>query len=336
MATNPHTILAGDIGGTKTVLALFQQTEDGIEVVREERASSQGTPHFDDILEPFLREAGRPPLRGACFAVAGPVVDGVCETTNLPWRLDEGELASTIRAPRVKLLNDLEGTAYGMLHLPKEDLVQLNVGRRPRRRGNIAVIAAGTGLGEAYLYWDGGRHRPIATEGGHSDFAPRTDLEVDLLFHLRKKLGGRVSYERVLSGPGVYEIYEFLRDTGREKEPAWLAEKIVAGDPSATVSREAATSGESICVATMDFFCELYGAEAGNMALRALTYGGVFVGGGIAPKNLSFLQNGSFMRGFTDKGRFSEMMASMDVWISTNPRAALLGAAYFADEILAD
>lgn len=329
-------ILAGDIGGTKTVLALFDPTDDGIELVVETEHPSRGTPDFDDILEPFLSKAGRPPLRGACFAVAGPVIDGVCETTNLPWRLDEGALASTIRAPRVKLLNDLEGTAYGMLHLPRSDLVQLNEGRRPRRRGNIAVIAAGTGLGEAYLYWDGGRHRPIATEGGHSDFAPRTDEEVDLLFHLRKKLGGRVSYERVLSGPGVFEIYEFLRDTGRESEPDWLGEKIRAGDPSAVVSREAAESGESICVATMNLFCELYGAEAGNMALRALTYGGVFVGGGIAPKNLTFLQNGSFMRGFTDKGRFSEMMEGMDVWVSTNPRAALLGAAYFADEILAD
>lgn len=329
-------ILAGDIGGTKTVLAIFEQTDEGVEIVREEKASSRSAAHFDEILEPFLEKAGRPALRGACFAVAGPVVDGVCETTNLPWVLDEGALASTIRAPRVKLLNDLEGTAYGMLHLPPSDLIQLNEGRRPRRRGNIAVIAAGTGLGEAYLYWDGGRHRPIATEGGHSDFAPRTDQEVDLLFHLRKKLGGRVSYERVLSGPGVFEIYQFLRDTGQETEPQWLAEKIAAGDPSATISHEAATSGETICASTMNLFCELYGAEAGNMALRALTYGGVFVGGGIAPKNLSFLRNGSFMRGFTDKGRFRDLMEGIDVWISTNARAALLGAAYFADEILAD
>ncbi len=328
-------ILAGDIGGTKTVLALFEQTDDGLEVVREERASSQETPAFDDFLEPFLADAGRPSLRGACFAVAGPVVDGVCETTNLPWRLDEGELASTLRAPRVKLLNDLEGTAYGMLHLPKSDLIELNQGHRPRRRGNIAVIAAGTGLGEAYLYWDGGRHRPIATEGGHSDFAPRTDEEVDLLFYLRRKLGGRVSCERVLSGPGVYEIYGFLRDTGRHEEPAWLREKLAEGDPSAVVSQEAAGSGEPICSATMNLFSELYGAEAGNMALRALTYGGVFIGGGIAPKNLDVLRNGSFLRGFCDKGRFSDMMLGMDVWIATNPRAALLGAAYFADEILA-
>jgi len=263
------------------------------------------------------------------------VIDGTCETTNLPWILNEGELAGMIGAPRVKLLNDLEGTAYGMLHLPKSDLVVLNEGRRPRRRGNIAVIAAGTGLGEAYLYWDGGRHRPIATEGGHSDFAPRTDEEVELLRHLRQKLGGRVSYERVLSGPGLYEIYQFLRETGRQQEPSRLAERIAAGDPSATISQVAAESGEPICLATMNLFCELYGAEAGNMALRALTYGGIYVGGGIAPKNLAFLGNGSFMRGFTDKGRFSDLMRTLDVCVSTNPRAALLGAAYFADEVLA-
>ena len=329
-------ILAGDIGGTKTVLALYRETDEGVEVVHEERASSQGPASFDAILEPFLDGVGRPALRGACFAVAGPVVDGVCETTNLPWRLDEGQLASTVRAPRVKLLNDLEGTAYGMLHLPKEDVVSLNEGRRPRRRGNVAVIAAGTGLGEAYLYWDGGRHRPIATEGGHSDFAPRNDEEVDLLLHLRQKLGGRVSCERVLSGPGVYEIYQFLRDTGRQSEPKWLAEKLASGDPSAQISVEAQNDGEPICVATMDFFCELYGAEAGNMALRALTYGGVYVGGGIAAKNLAILRNGSFLRGFLDKGRFSDMMRGMDVWVSTNPKAALLGAAYYADEVLAD
>ena len=280
--------------------------------------------------------AGRPTLRGACFAVAGPVIDGACATTNLPWRLDEGALARTVHAARVKLLNDLEGTAYGMLHLPKEDLVELNEGRRPRRRGNVAVIAAGTGLGEAYLYWDGGRHRPIATEGGHSDFAPRTDLEVDLLLHLRKKLGGRVSCERVLSGPGVFEIYEFFRDTGRHVESAGLAEKIRAGDPSAIISAEAAQGGEQICVETMNLFSELYGAEAGNMALRALTYGGVYVGGGIAPKNLALLQNGSFLRGFSDKGRFTDMMLEMGVWVSTNARTALLGAAHFADEVLAD
>ncbi len=328
-------ILAGDIGGTKTVLGLFEETDAELTVVREFEAPSRDHASLDAIVEPFLEEVGRPALRGACFAVAGPVVDGACRTTNLPWLLEEGGLAATIRAPRVKLLNDLEGTAYGMLHLSPSDLVVLNEGRRPRRRGNIAVIAAGTGLGEAYLYWDGGRHRPIATEGGHADFAPRSDEEVDLLRYLREKLAGRVSCERVLSGPGLYEIYCFLRDTGRMREPAALARQMEEGDPSALVSRIAAESGEPICVAALDLFCELYGAEAGNMALRALTYGGVFVGGGIAPKNLTFLQR-SFLRGFTDKGRFSDLMRDIDVAVSTNPRTALLGAAYYADEILAD
>lgn len=329
-------ILAGDIGGTKTVLTLFEEVDEELRPVEETTAASRDHGTFDEILEAFLEQYGRPKLRGACFAVAGPVIHGVCKTTNLPWVLEECALARMVRAPHVKLLNDLEGTAYGMLHLPKADLVSLNRGHRPKRNGHVAVIAAGTGLGEAYLYWDGDRHRPMATEGGHSDFAPRTDEEVELLRYLRKKLGGRVSYERVLSGPGVYEIYQFLRDTGRQGEPGWLADRIASGDPSAVVSQEASGSGEAICVATMNLFCELYGAEAGNMALRALTYGGVFLGGGIAPKNLPVLQDGSFMRGFTDKGRFSELLRELDVWVSTNARAALLGAAYFADEVLAD
>jgi glucokinase len=330
-------ILAGDIGGTKTVLALFETADDEtLEPAAETKASSREHATFEEILEPFLDRAGRPALKGACFAVAGPVLDGVVRTTNLPWVLDEGHLASLTRAPRVKLLNDLEGTAYGMLHLPRSELVSLQEGVRPRRRGNVAVIAAGTGLGEAYLHWDGGRYRPIATEGGHADFAPRTDEEVDLLRYLRKKLGGRVSCERVISGPGVFAIYEFLRDTHRHEESRAVAEKLAAaGDPSAIVSAEAQSSRDDLCVATMNLFAELYGAEAGNMALRALTYGGVYVGGGVAAKNLPLLQNGSFVTGFTDKGRFRELMRELDVWISTNPRAALLGAAYFADEILA-
>ena len=331
-------ILAGDVGGTKTVLALYKEAEEGLECVREGVFPSREHASLEEILTPFLAENGSPALRAACFAVAGPVVEGRCKTTNLPWTLTEGDLASAVRAPRVKLLNDLEGTAYGMLHLPASDLAQLNKGKRPGRRGNIAVIAAGTGLGEAYLYWDGKSHRPIATEGGHSDFAPRTDVEVELLRYLREKLGGRVSYERVLSGPGVYEIYCFLRDTGRQNEPEWLARDLERGDQSALVSQHAAKGAEGapICVATMDLFCELYGAEAGNMALRGLTYGGVFLGGGIAPKNLQLLEKGSFLRGFTDKGRFADMMAGLNVHVSTNPRAALLGAAYFAEELLTD
>ncbi len=324
-------LLAGDIGGTKTILALFEVRAGGLARVGEERFASQGYARFDDLLGEFRERVALPELAAACLDVAGPVIDGRCRPTNLPWLLDERELIETLGCRRVKLLNDLEATAFGMLHLPAGELVSLNEGLRPPRHGNVAVIAAGTGLGEAYLYWDGMRHHPIATEGGHADFAPRTDEEVELLRYLRAKLGGRVSCERVLSGPGIAEIYAFLRDTGRYQEPSWLAERLAAAeDPSALVSEVAHDEREPLCVATLELFAGLYGAEAGNMALRALTYGGVYVGGGIAPKNLEFLAGGAFLRGFTDKGRFEDLMRSIDVRVSTNPRVALIGSAHYA------
>lgn len=324
-------LLAGDVGGTKTILALFEVRAGGLVQVREERFSSQDYASFDDLLSELRARVEMPRLEAACIDVAGPVIDGRCRPTNLPWLLDERELIEALGCRRLKLLNDLEATAFGMLYIPASDLVFLNEGLRPPRHGNVAVIAAGTGLGEAYLYWDGDRHHPIATEGGHADFAPRTDEEVELLRYLRAKLGGRVSCERVLSGPGIAEIYQFLRDTGRGREPAWLAERLAAAsDASAVISRVAHEERDPLCVATLELFAGLYGAEAGNMALRALTYGGVYVGGGIAPKNLEFLSGGAFLQGFTDKGRFEDLMRSIDVRVSTNPKVALIGSAHYA------
>lgn len=328
-ATAERTILAGDLGGTKTLLALFSARDARLELVRDGAFASRTHATFDEILDVFL--AGGPSVRldVACFDVAGPVADGRARTTNLPWTLEEGALAAKLGVARVKLLNDLEATAYGMLHLEPTKLACLNPGRQPPRRGHVAVIAAGTGLGEAYLFFDGERHHPIASEGGHADFAPRTELEIGLLRHLYQHLGGRVSYERVLSGPGLFAIYEFLRDTGLGVEPDWLRAEIAAGDPSAVVSQAALARKEPLCVRALDVFCELYGAEAANMALRCLTYGGVYVGGGIAPKILPALRAG-FPRGYLDKGRFSPMVAEIPVHVALEPRAALLGAANFA------
>jgi glucokinase len=323
-------LLAGDIGGTKTTLALLAEVDRDLTVVRQETLSSRAYPSFDGALAELRRRWGDVAVDAVCLGVAGPVVDGRCQTTNLPWQLDERVLARELACPRVKLLNDLEATAYGMLHLRSTDLATLNEGSGQAGRGHVAVIAAGTGLGEAYLIWDGKAHQPLASEGGHADFAPRSDLEIELLRYLRAKLGGRVSVERVLSGPGVHNIYCFLRDTAREPEPAWLAAEMAAGDPGAVISRSVGQRGETICTATMDLFAELYGAEAGNMVLQALTYGGVFIGGGIAPKNLAVLSNGSFLRGFTDKGRFSDLMRSLSVRVSLDPQTALLGAAQYA------
>jgi glucokinase len=262
--------------------------------------------------------------------VAGAVIEGKARTTNLPWQLDEKDLARAIGAPVAKLLNDLEAAAYGMLYLRSDELCILNPGSQPKRKGNVAVIAAGTGLGEAMLYWDGRRHNPLASEGGHADFAPQTDQEIELLRYLRDKYNGHVSFERVLSGPGYMNIYSFLRDRGYYPEPAWLAEKLKTGIPSATITQLGMAGEDPLCVATNDLFTSLYGAEAGNLALKCVAVGGVFVGGGIAPKMLGALQKGNFLRGFTSKGRFSELMKNVEVSVALNPRAPLIGAAHFA------
>ncbi len=209
-----------------------------------------------------------------------------------------------------------------------DELFVLSPGTLPRNRGNVAVIAAGTGLGEAFLVWDGQHHHPVASEGGHADFAARNDLEIELLKFLRERFG-HVSYERVLSGPGFLNIYEFYRDTGRYPEPAWLAERITAGNANAEITQAAIEKREPLAVATLDLFCEIYGAEAGNMALKVVATGGVYVAGGIAPKLLPGFNVEAFQRGFCDKGRFSAMLKTLPVSIVTNPRVPLIGAARF-------
>jgi glucokinase len=324
-------ILAGDVGGTKTVLALFDEAGGELCPIHEATFPSKDFGSLEEILGRFLHgEPDRRP-RTACFGVAGAVIDGKCKTTNLPWELDERELAQSIGAPRAKLLNDLEAAAYGMLHLRPDELCPLNPHAQPRRKGNVAVIAAGTGLGEAMLYWDGQRHHPLASEGGHCDFAPQTDQEIDLLRYLRDKFDGHVSYERVLSGPGFYNVFSFLRDSGAYTETPALADKLGSGgDPNAAITELGLAGTDMLCVATLDLFCALYGAEAGNLALKCVAIGGVFVGGDIAPKMLSALKKGGFLHRFMDKGRFDGLMQGLEVNVALNPRTPLLGAAHYA------
>ncbi len=319
--------LAGDIGGTKTVLALY--TQRGGELVCESEVSvpSREHAHFEDIIDDFLG-VDRPVLRGAAFGVAGPVVDGRCQTTNLPWVLDETDLASRIGCP-VKLLNDLEAAAIGMLQLPPEQRVALSVARRGKD-GMTAVIAAGTGLGEALLFWDGLRYHVQPTEGGHCDFAPNHAEEDALLAYLRDRLG-HVSVERVLSGPGLFNIWCFLRDSGRGVMDVATRMAIEnADDPSAEIACRALEGSDASCEHAMTMFCRIYGAEAGNLALKCLSSAGVLVGGGIAPKILPFMQRGVFMEGFLAKGRFRDLLARMPVEVVLEPRAPLIGAAHIA------
>jgi glucokinase len=324
-------ILAGDIGGTKTVLALFEPSSDSHEPIRESTFSSRAHATFEEILSTFLAASPEHKPEAACFGVAGAVMDGRVQTTNLPWTLEEEALAKSIGARKAKLLNDLEAAAYGTLHLSLAEKHVLNPGTSRRKRGNIAVIAAGTGLGEAILFFDGQKYQPIASEGGHCDFAPQSDVEIELQRYLRARFHGHVSYERVLSGPGFFNVYSFFRDTGHAPEPDWLAERIKAGDASAIVAEVGLAGQDENCVATLDLFATIYGAEAGNLALKALAVGGVFVAGGIAPKILPALtRNDAFLKGFFAKGRFTDLMKNLHVSIALNPRAPLIGAAYYA------
>ncbi len=324
-------ILAGDIGATKATLALFEEAPGALAPTREATLPSRQFPSLEALAQRFLSDAGPVKIAAACFGVAGPVMGGRCVTTNLPWEVEEGRLAEAIPAPRVRLLNDLEAAAHGVLQLRPEDLEPLQAGRP--RKGNMALIAAGTGLGEAILVWDGVRHFPVASEGGHADFAPRTDLEIELLQYLRKAYG-HVSYERVLSGPGLFDIYRFLRESRRAPEPPWLRDRMEREDPSAVISEVGLAGGDPLCALALALFVSIYGAEAGNLALKAMAVGGVFVGGGIAPQIRPKLADAGFLTAFCDKGRFSGLMASIPVLLVLNLRAPLIGAAHVARELL--
>ena len=288
-------ILAGDIGGTNTRLAFFKGTPDRLQAVHIEIYPSSQFSGPTDIVRKFL---GMHPqaVDGVCFGLPGAVVDGRVETTNLPWVVDARRMAADLGVASVTLINDLFANAHGIALLEEPDFVVLNLGV-PNGAGNRALISAGTGLGEAGLYADGGGgHHPFPSEGGHSDFAPRNELEMDLLRYLMGRFE-HVSYERVLSGPGLHNIYLFLRETGRGEEPAWLAAQMAQGDPSAAISKSALEGTSGICVQALDIFVSLYGAEAGNLALKMLATGGLYVGGGIAPKIVRKLSSTAFMRG---------------------------------------
>lgn len=324
-------ILAGDVGGTKTAIALFDEASGPLQPAREATLPSHHFPSLEAAIHAFLSDGSPAAIQAACFGVAGPVMGGRCATTNLPWEVEEGRLAEAIPAPRVRLLNDLEAAAYGVLQLRPDALEPLQVGEA--QQGNMVLIAAGTGLGEAILAWDGRAHSPVASEGGHADFAPRTDLEIELLRFLQK-VYGHVSYERVLSGPGLLNIYRFLRERNRAPEPPWLRERIGREDPSAVISEVGLAGGHPLCTQALDLFASAYGAEAGNLALKAKAVGGVFVGGGIAPQIRSKLADGTFLAAFHDKGRFAALMAAIPVRLVLNPRAPLLGAAHVARRLL--
>lgn len=325
-------IIAADIGGTKTNVALFEAEAGGgsvgSPVVQQSFPSGRYT-SLEEIVTEFVAAHRPARITHACFGVAGPVVGGRVEATNLVWTVSEAGLAAALGLPGVGLINDLEATAYGIGELRPEQLYTLNEGEGGRV-GNRALIAAGTGLGMAGIFYDGRAYHPMPSEGGHMDFAPRDEREFEMLTYLREKIGGRVSYERVLSGMGLFNIYSFLRDRGHGEEPAWLAEEIRAGDPSAAVSRAALAGRSELAAAALEIFVEVYGAMAGNLALLLKSVGGLYVGGGIAPKIMPKLTDGTFMRNYGDKGRMSDLVNSIPVRIILDDKTALYGAARYA------
>jgi glucokinase len=327
MAANTLRVLSGDIGGTKTRLAVFNVTGTQLNCVAERSYPSRDFATLHAIIEDFL-DAGTARLDAACFGIAGPVRDNTVDVTNLPWRISADEITARFGFPRVVLLNDLEANAWGVCALADKDFHTLNIGVE-NSDGNAAIIAAGTGLGEAGMYRDGGRHHPFATEGGHADFSPGSELEIELLRFLADRYG-HVSWERLLSGPGLLNIHDFLVHHRRHTVPRWLRDELQADDPAAAISRAAQSGRDALCEEALALFVHLYGVESGNLALKMMAIGGLYIGGGIAPKILDQLANGAFMDAFLAKGRMSRLLEQMPVRVILNERTALYGPAVYA------
>jgi len=330
-------ILAGDVGGTKVHLALYDFTSGKLHPIRDKKFSAHQYAKLDDVVNAFLtgdadaEKVRRADIMAACFGVPGPVRDGRLKLTNLPWILDVRDLSRSLAIEHVFLINDLEANGYGIPELAPEMIFTLHSGDE-NAVGHRGLVSAGTGLGEALLVWNGKSHHPIPSEGGHCDFAARSNREIALLEYLRGTLKGRVSFERVVSGLGIKNVYEFLRDVEKLDEPKWLCERMAGEDPNVVIGECAEDGSSSICFETMKTFASAYGAEAGNLALKVLATGGIYLGGGIAPKRLKTMQNGFFMQAFLDKGRMSPLLQSIPVRVILDDTCALLGAAAYAED----
>lgn len=323
-------ILAGDIGGTKTLLAIF----DGQLCIAKHKFSSANYATFHELLNEFLSLIPTVKIDAVCIGVAGAIVNGDCETTNLPWKLVCSEIGEFLNCSNVKLLNDLEAAAWGVLSLPENEFVQLNPNAKIQI-GNCAVLAAGTGLGEATIFHDGEKYHVIASEGGHCDFAPTDARQMQLLAFMHARFKYHVSYERLVSGAGIEAIYDFLEQTNEFHYCEEFAEKLrTAEDKAAVIGAAAVENSDELSVETLKLFAKIYGSEAGNLALKCLPTGGVYLAGGIAAKCLPVLEQGEFLEGFLAKGRFHATLEKFPVKVCTQPEVVLLGALYFAQKIL--
>lgn len=321
------TILAGDVGGTKSLLCIC---DDSLRPSIEKRYPSAGA-DFGDIVRTFLAETGATPDK-ACFGIAGPVSNDVCRTTNLPWVIDARELEKSCKIAKVRLVNDFHANAASIEILTDQDTITLKEGTRDPK-GPVAILGAGTGLGEAFLFHDGSQYQVIASEGGHCDFAPRNDEEIAVLKYLIKKFNGHVSYERILAGKGFVNIYEALAEMGYAPESKAVKDELQREDPPSVVSRHGVAGDDKLCQRSVEIFCAVYGAEAANLALKVMASGGVFIVGGIAPKIMPRLKDGNFVKAFLDKGRLTRLVESVPVRVITNPLAPILGAAAIASRL---
>ena len=319
-------ILAGDIGGTKMDLGLFVLEKDRISLLSQKRFLSRNYSSAEEVVSDFIWETGARRLDGACFGVAATVEDGKSRMTNLDWTVSADEMAGRFSIETVRLINDVEATAWGVFLLKEKDLFVLN--DRPARPGNACLIAAGTGLGEAPIFWNGSSHVPSPSEGGHADFAPRNEVEIELLRFLMKRYK-HVSYERVLSGPGLENIYSFLLERSGSKAPERLKKRFEEEGMAPAIAEAGLGEEDTLCRETLRIFSSIYGAEAGNLALKTLARGGVYVGGGIAPRIIDVLSDGSFMDSFKSKGRFEEFLSNLRVSVIMNEQTALIGAAHY-------
>ena len=320
-------ILAGDVGGTSTRLAFFTVEDGRLNLEVEKDYSSRRHKSLDEIVGEFVSHH-RLAIELACFGIAGPVQNGRVQTPNLPWIVDQETISRELRIPTAWLINDLVANTHGIMTLEGKDFTVLNPGAA-NATGNAAVISAGTGLGEAGAYWDGNRYHPFACEGGHTDFAPRNELEFELARYLLMKFG-HASWERVVSGPGLLNVFDFLRNTGHGEAPEWLIAEMEEKDPSAVISQAGLEGKSELCARALEIFICCFGAEAGNLALKLLATGGVYIGGGIAPKIIQKLKEPAFLEAFTQKGRFKHLLEAIPVRVILNDKTALFGAARHA------
>lgn len=317
-------VLAGDIGGTHARLSIVEIGDEGWEIQEEREYDSNAFEGLAPVVRRYRTEVQQE-VDTASFGLACPIEDGICRLTNLDWEIDASSFGDEIGIPDARIVNDFNCVGYALRFLGPDDLVELQPGT-PREHGPIAVIGAGTGLGQGFLVWHDGRYRVQASEGGHVDLAPRSPLGWELVEHLREKYG-HVSYERVVSGPGMVDVYEFLAESGYAEERDVTREEMNERDAAEVISDHGLAGDDPLCVRALDIFVELFGAQAGNLALTVRADGGVYLAGGIAPQITDRLRNGPFLDAFRSKGRMSDLVADVPVWVIVNPRVGLIGAA---------